>query len=115
MSSLLGPVTDADLRRWQRRRLDLLAELIRAQDERGLTPLAWTLAVHALVGKVTGDHPTEIRETFDAWVIALGLGRQPETHHDIGRVHLRAATDDLWGRGVGVVVIADLWEDHPAE
>lgn len=114
MSSLLGPVTDADLRRWQRRRHDLFAELMRAQDDRDLKPLTWTLSVHSLVGKVTGNHPTEIRGTFEEWVIALGLDRSPEVHHDTGRIHLRAATDDLWGRGVGVTVTADMWEDHPA-
>lgn len=113
--SLLGPVTDADLRRYQRHRHGLLTDVIRAQDERDLTPLTWTLSVHSLVGTVGGHHPTEIRETFDAWVIGLGLDRQPEQLHDTGRIHLRAATDDLWGRGVGVVVTADVWEDHPAE
>src|SRR5690606_29444744 len=88
MSSLLGPVTDADLRRWQRRRFDLLSELMRAQDQRELPPLTWTLSVHNLVGTVTGHHPTEIRRIFDAWVIALGLDRSPEVHHDTGRIHL---------------------------
>lgn len=115
MSSLLGPVTDADLRRWQRRRFDLLSELMRAQDQRELPPLTWTLSVHNLVGTVTGHHPNEIRSIFDAWVTALGLDRSPEVHHDTGRIHLRAEAKDLWGRGVGVVVMADVWEDHPAD
>lgn len=115
MSSLLGPVTDADLRRWQRKRLDLLAELMRTQEERGLPPLVWTLDVHSLVGKVTGHHPTEVRAVFDDWVTALDLVRSPEQYHALGHTHLRAVKDDLGGPGVGVVVMADVWEDHPAD
>src|SRR5690606_8750666 len=115
MSSLLGLVTDADLRRWQRRRFALLIELMRAQDQRELPPLTWTVSVHNLVGTVTGHHPNEIRSVIDAWVTALGLDRSPEVHHATGRIRLRAEAKDLWGRGVGVVVMADVWEDHPAD
>ena len=56
-----------------------------------------------------------LRSVIDAWVTALGLDRSPEVHHDTGRIHLRAEAKDLWGRGVGVVVMADVWEDHPAD
>jgi hypothetical protein len=114
MSSLLGPATDADLRRWQRKRYALLNELLDLQDEAGLTPLSWTLSVHHLVGKATGHHPDEIRSVFEDWVTALNVDRWAQHHHDVGRIHLRAEAKDLWGRGVGVTVIADLWEEHPS-
>lgn len=114
MSSLLGPVTDADLRRWQRRRYEVLGELLDIQDGRRMAPLSWTLSAHGLVGKAVGDHDGERRAAFESWATALGLARWGEHHHDTGRIHLSARLDDLWGRGVGVTVMADLWEDHPA-
>ena len=115
MSSLLGPVTDADRRRWQRRWLDLLVELVKFGEDRKLTPLSWTLSVHALVGQATGHDSEEKRAAFDAWATALELARWGEHHHDTGRVHLHASARDLWGRDVGVTVIADVWDDEPAD
>lgn len=115
MSSLLGPVTDADLRRWQRKRHELLGALLDLQDKRALPPLSWTLSVHALVGQATGHANEERRAAFEEWVGVLDLNRWGEHHHDTGRIHLHAEAKDLWGRGVGVTVIADLWEDHPSE
>lgn len=113
MSSLLGPVTDADLRRWQRARFDLLGELIAFGEKRGLPLLTWTLGVHTLTGQPTDRPGVERRAACEAWAEALGIGLC-EQRGDFGRVHLRAATGDLWDRGVGVVVMADLWEDDPA-
>ena len=115
MSSLLGPVTDADLRRWQQQRYDLLGQVLKAGQERDLPPLSWTLSVYALVGTATGHADDEKRAAFDAWVAALDLDRWDEQPHETGRIHLHAVSDDLWGRGVGVTVIADVWEEHPAE
>lgn len=114
MSSLLGPVTDADLRRWQRKRHVLLGELLDLQDERALPPLSWTVGVHALIGAATGHADEEKRAAFDAWAGALEVDGW-EQPYDTGRIHLHAEAKDLWGRGVGVQVLADLWEDHPAE
>lgn len=114
MSSLLGPVTDADLRRWQRRRSELLDELIAFGEQRELPPLTWTLGVHTLIGAAGGHHDNERRDTFEDWVTALEL--EPwEQRYETGRTHLHADTKDLWGRGVGVTVLADLWDDDPAE
>ena len=115
MSSLLGPITDSDLRGWQRQRLDLLVELVKFGEDRKLTPLSWTLSVHALVGQATGHDSEEKRAAFEAWVTALELARWGEHHHETGRVHLHAATRDLWGRVVGVTVTADLLDDRPAD
>lgn len=114
MSSLLGPVTDVDLRRWQRRRYDLLGELVTFGEQRKLTPLTWSLGVHALIGSAGGYHDTERRAAFEDWVTALDL-ESWEQRYETGRIHLHAETKDLWGRGVGVTVLADLWEDHPAD
>lgn len=114
MSSLLGPVTDADLRRWQRRRFDLLGELIAFGEKRKLTPLTWSLGVHTLVGGAGGHHDTERRATFEDWAAALAL-EASEARLELGRIHLHAETRDLWGRGVRVQVMADLWEEDPAE
>lgn len=114
MSSLLGPVTDADLRRWQRGRFDLLGELIAFGEQRGLPALTWTLGVHTLSGQPTSYPDAERRAVLVAWAEALGLPWE-EKRGDFGRVRLRAATGDLWDRGVGVVVMADLWDDEPTE
>ena len=112
MSSLLGPTTDADLRRWQRRRVDLLGEIITFGEQHELPPLTWTVGVHTLVGGASGCPDGERRAAFNAWADALGL-ESWEHKHETGRVHLQAETDDLWGRGVRVQVMADLWEDEP--
>lgn len=114
MSSLLGPVTDADLQRWQRKRFTLLSELIAFGEQHKLSPLTWTLGVHALSGQPTNHPDAERRAVCEAWARALGI-EVCEQSGDFGRVHLRAATGDLWDRGVGVVVMADLWEDDPAD
>ena len=112
---LLGPVTDADLRRWQRQRLDLLVELVKFGEDRKLTPLSWTLSVHSLVGQATGHANEEKHAAFEAWTTALELARWGEHHHNTGRIHLHAAARDLWGRGVGVTVVADVWDVDPAD
>ena len=74
-------------------------------------------AAHELLREIYDEVSSgnEIRSVIDDWVTALGLDRSPEVHHDTGRIHLRAEAKDLWGRGVGVVVMADVWEDHPAD
>lgn len=107
MSSLLGPVTDADLRRWQCSRYDRLGELLRLGQDRRLPVLSWTLSDHALIGKATGHANEELRAAFEDWARALGI-EWSEYRNETGRIHLKAT-------GEGVVVMADLWEDHPAE
>lgn len=110
--SLLGPVTDADQRRWQRSRLNVLVDLVEFGEEHKLTPLTWTLGVHALFGTSGGHHDTERRTVFEDWASALGLERW-DHQYETGRIHLHAESKDLWGRGVLVQVMADLWVDEP--
>lgn len=114
MSSLLGPVTDADLRRWQRRRYELFGEFLDLMDERGLPVLSWRVGNHALLGEATTQlSSAEKRHAFEAWVTALGLQEWVPHTSDTGRTHLHAATNDWQGRGVPVAVVADVWDDDP--
>lgn len=115
MSSLLGPVTDADLRRWQQRRLDLLVELVKFGHERCLPPLTWTLGPHALVGRALGADAGWQRAAFETWTAALELNRVEDHVEATGAVRLYADTEDLWGRGVGVTVMAYLLADEDAD
>jgi hypothetical protein len=111
MSSLLGPVTDADLRRWQRRRYDLLGEFLDLMDERGLPVLSWRVGGHALVGEATQLSSADRRDAYREWVAALGLEEWAPSTSDTGRTHLHAVTNDWRGRGVSVVVVADVWDN----
>lgn len=113
MSSLLGPVTDADLRRWQQQRFDLLGELVRFGHERRLPVLTWTLGPHALVGRALDS---DKRATFEAWVAALELNRVEDHVESTGAVRLYGDIGDLWGRRLGVTVMAYiLADDEPVE
>lgn len=114
MSSLLGPVTDADLRRWQRRRHELLGEFLDLMDERGLPVLSWKVGgAHALVGEATQLSSADKRAAYQEWVTALGLDEWAPSTSDTGRTHLHAVTDNWQGRGVPVVVVADVWDQNP--
>lgn len=110
MSSLLGPVTEADLRRWQRRRHELLGEFLDLMDERELTPLSWKVGNHALIGEATQLSSTDKRHAYEEWVAALGLEEWAPSTSDTGRTHLHAVTNDWEGRGIPVVVVADVWD-----
>lgn len=114
MSSLLGPVTDADLRRWQRRRHDLLGEFLTLADERGLPVLSWKVGNHALVGEAHQPNHAARRHAWEAWVTALDLDRWEPSTSASGRTHLHAITRDWQSRGVDVAVVADVWDD-PAD
>ena len=113
MSSLLGPVTDADLRRWQRRRHELLGEFLDLMDERELTPLSWKVGNHALIGEATHFSSADKRHAFREWVTALGLEEWAPSTSASGRTHLHAVTNDWRGRGVPVVVVTDVYDDDP--
>lgn len=106
MSSLLGPVTDADLRHLQQQRLDLLNELAKFGHEQRLPVLTWTLGPHALVGHALGSDRGQQRTAFEAWAAALELNRVEDYAETTGAVRLYADTGDLWGRGVSVTVMA---------
>lgn len=111
MTSLLGPVTDADRRRWQDRAYKLLGELLERGWEHDLPPIFWRLKDSAvIVGEPVGSG--DKRAVWEAWVTVLELDRwaeQPPTGS--GRVHLHAVTKDWRGRHVDVAVIADVWEE----
>lgn len=115
MSSLLGPVTDADLRRWQRRRYEMLGEFLDLAEERGLPVLSWKVGNHALVGEAAGPDHAARRRAWEAWVTALGLDKWAPSTSAAGRTHLHAVTRGWEGRGVDVAVIADVWDDEPTE
>lgn len=112
MSSLLGPVTDADLRRWQRRRLELLNEFADLADEQELPVLTWKVGDHALVGEA---HQPLRRRAWEKWVEALGLDQWKPSTSENGRTHLHAVTRNWQGRGVDVVMIADVRDVEPAD
>lgn len=115
MSSLLGPVTDADLRRWQRRRYELLGEFLDLQDQRGLPVLSWKVGNHALVGEAAGPDHADRRRAWEEWVTVLDLDQWAPSTSAAGRTHLHAVTRDWQGRGVDVAVIADVWDDEPTD
>lgn len=116
MSSLLGPVTDADLRRWQRRRYELLGEFLDLMDERGLPVLSWQVGGHTLVGTATQLSSRDKRQAYREWVTAIELKEWVPSTSETGRTHLHAVAENWHGRGVTVVVVADVWDaDEDAE
>ncbi|AIJ26339.1 hypothetical protein [Amycolatopsis methanolica] len=74
MTSLYGPVTDADRRAMQRRHLAALNELVKLGMTRKLPPLDWHVPhsfspLVGIVGAVAPEHHP--RNVFGAWLDAL--------------------------------------------
>lgn len=115
MSSLLGPATDADLRRFQRRRYDLLGEFLTLAEERRLPVLSWRVGNHTLLGESTApDHAVRLR-AWEEWVEVLGLDQWAPSTSVSEWTHLHAVTRDWQGRGIDVAVVADVWDREPAD
>jgi hypothetical protein len=106
-ASLFGPVTDVDLRRWQRRNYLLLGKLL----DRDLPVIDWTVTPHTLLGRCSDTDPARRREAFQQWVTALCLDRWCDRVSPGGTVHLHAVTQNWDGTGVTIGVIADILED----
>ncbi|TDD97720.1 hypothetical protein [Actinomadura rubrisoli] len=117
-SNIHGPVTNADRRRWQRRNQRLLAELLEFGEDKELPEDAelpvvwWQVTEHGLVGDCMQAEYADRRVAFDAWTDLLGLRRWPERTSP-GCTHLHAASPDWRGRGVSVIVRADVLADDP--
>jgi hypothetical protein len=114
MSSLLGPVVDADLRRWQRRRYVLLGEFLDLGDRRELPVLSWRVGDHSLIGEAQQPDHGHRRVAFCEWVDALDLYEWKPSTSATGRTHLHAMSRDWQGRAVDVVVVADVWDSESA-
>ena len=108
---MIGPITDAGRRGWQRRAVRVLAELL-ARAGRDLPPLRWTVATRAaLTGYVEEYDPTRARQQFEAWTAAVGATPWPERGPAGGRIHLHAVREHYDGL-VTVAVIADIDEEE---
>ncbi|WP_116044022.1 hypothetical protein [Amycolatopsis palatopharyngis] len=127
--SIFGQPTDAERRRWQRRSLAAITELVTLGEERKLAPLSWT--VPPGLGTVSGNvearsHP---RVSFEAWCSAIaahpmtgprtlgyrgnGATRDEQTNKS-GRTRMCAAFEmrlpNQWGVAE-VALIAEWFED----
>jgi hypothetical protein len=110
---MIGPITDAERRGWQRRAVRVLSELL-AGPGRDLPPLRWEVDRGAsLVGRVEPRDSATARRHFEAWAWAVGAQTRPE-FADMFGVHLRAARDHYDGL-VTVVVVAEIDPDREAE
>jgi hypothetical protein len=111
--SILGPVTAAERRGWQRRNALALVELLKAAHEGDLPPLAWSVTtVTGLVGRCTEMGAQAQREAFEAWATFLApVERWPERRNS-DRTHLHATRERYGtGQGVQVVIMADLYDE----
>jgi hypothetical protein len=113
-SDLVEPVTDADRRVWQRRAVELLADLLAEADRLGLPPLRWM--VHpglALIGSCDID-PDKGRAGFDAWADYLNAVRYPEIRNDFGDItRLWADVPRVLNTSVTIAIEADLFPTEP--
>ena len=114
-SDLVEPITDADRRVWQRRAVDLLADLLAEADRLGMPPLRWM--VHpglALIGSCDID-PDNGRAEYDAWTDYLNAVRYPEVHNDFGDItHLWADVPRVLNTSVTIAIEADLFATMPS-
>lgn len=70
------PITDDDLRRWQIRKADRLAKLLKGAAKAKLPPLTWTAPpAGPLLGVADSGDAAKRRETFEQWVTFLGAER----------------------------------------
>jgi hypothetical protein len=108
---VIGPITDAERRGWQRRTVRVLADLLDGPG-RDLAPLRWTVAARAgLVGFVESHDATIGRQHFEAWVEAIGARPWPERDLDF-KVTLTAERKHYDGL-VTIGLVADL--DKPED
>lgn len=109
---LVDPISDSDRLAWQRRAVDLLAELLTEATRLGLPPLGWL--VHpglALIGTCQVD-PVKGRAAFEAWCAFLDAIPAPETRGEFGDLtHLRATVGSALNSAVTVAIEADLLPD----
>lgn len=113
MSTLLGPVTDGDLRRWQLQRYRLLGDILEHGHKQDLPPLAWRVTPDILIGDATQIDMDERRVAFDAWVASLELDRLDDVSHSDGLVQLCAIGVNLWNRRTKIRVVAHILNDLP--
>ncbi|MEV6878637.1 hypothetical protein [Amycolatopsis sp. NPDC051128] len=114
-SSLFGPVTDADRRRWQIQSHAALATVLHTANKAGLAPLHWSLSA---IGQLHATVPTldlaqaEVREIYTAWADFLDLATRHSYRTGHGTVHL-TAVGDIPGRDGRrqVGISADLFPD----
>lgn len=115
-STLLGPITDEDLRRWQMMRYALLGDLLQVGQQHKLPPLTWRVTEFAVVGDLYGIPPGQRRAVFEAWVTALDLEPENEAGASSENVHLRATAPDGWRghrgeMGIRATLVADETEE----
>jgi hypothetical protein len=87
----LFEITHGEQATWQRRAAMELTAILQAH--RDLPIIAWTIgtAGSSLVGRVNGlARAGQVRTTFEAWRLALGLTEQSEVTSSGGAVYLRA-------------------------
>ncbi|MGK5533421.1 hypothetical protein [Streptomyces sp. URMC 129] len=122
--SILGEITDADRRRWQREKANRLIELLAAGANAELPPVTWSVpATGALYGQAMDPEPAARRVAFEAWATwlegryghedRLTVERWPEREHN-GYVHLHVVVAKDIGTGrplVEIVVTADVATD----
>jgi hypothetical protein len=111
--SLLGPVTEQDMTRWQLKGVKALTELLTQAFRQQLPALDWQLGTgSSLYGTV--QQPTfdaaQKRAAFDQWARHLGADVWPETTDPAGGTRLRAKVEDHLG--VHVTIAADLYGDE---
>lgn len=110
--SLLGPVTEQDVTRWQLKGTKALVELLTHAHHEKLPALDWHLGtgsnLYGAVQRPTFDR-AEKRAAFDRWTDYLGAARWPEHTGPDGRTRLRAQVEDY--RGVHITIAADLYDD----
>lgn len=110
--SLLGPITEQDMTRWQIKGNKALTELLTHAFHERLPALDWRIGTgSSLIGTV--QQPTfdarQKRAAFDRWADYLGAVRWPDYTGSDGRTRLRAKVEDY--RGVHVTITADLYDD----
>jgi hypothetical protein len=113
--SLLGPITDQDVTRWQNRGARALTDLLAEAFREKLPPLVWRLgsgsSLHGTADSPTLD-PAGRRAAFDRWARHLAAVVWPETTDPAGGTRLRARVDDY--HGVHVTIAADLYDSDPS-
>lgn len=110
---LVDPISDTDRLAWQRRAVDLLAELLAEATRLRLPPLGWLIHPGlALIGTCQVD-PVKGRAAFEAWCAFLDADPAPEVHGEFGDLtHLRATVGSALNTSVTVAIEADLLPDY---
>lgn len=106
--SLLGPWTDKDDLRLQRRSHALLGELLQRDD---LPVVPWRVSTWSLTATVTDTNGG--RPVVEAWAAALGLEIKTHKHADHDRVIAVGKVKDPHGHPVEVGIWTDVY--HPLD